>query len=177
MKVEKQSNSSLLLSSSLSPSAPTDRHTNLIGSGCSSAQRPISKWPEHLVIVRHAQSERNVWKDIAAAKGDFVYGGETRDIDVALTEKGEKQAAATGKALGDQFRFNRLFVSPFTRTIQTARIIAEQLRDPLDVLEDDRLIGVTFTPSATGARSAAVSVSDNGGGSPQQVTLTGTGTP
>ena len=37
-------------------------------------------------------------------------------------------------------------------------------------------IAVTFTPTATGARSANVSVSDNGGGSPQQVPLTGTGT-
>lgn len=39
------------------------------------------------------------------------------------------------------------------------------------------LIGVTFTPSATGARSASISVSDNGGGSPQQALLVGTGTP
>jgi hypothetical protein len=37
-------------------------------------------------------------------------------------------------------------------------------------------ISVTFTPTATGARSANVSVSDNGGGSPQQVALAGTGT-
>jgi hypothetical protein len=37
-------------------------------------------------------------------------------------------------------------------------------------------VGVTFTPTATGARSAAVSVSDNGGGSPQKVSLVGTGT-
>ncbi len=37
-------------------------------------------------------------------------------------------------------------------------------------------IAVTFTPTTTGARSADVSVTDNGGGSPQQVPLTGTGT-
>jgi len=37
-------------------------------------------------------------------------------------------------------------------------------------------IAVTFTPTTTGPRSANVSVSDNGGGSPQQVALTGTGT-
>jgi len=36
-------------------------------------------------------------------------------------------------------------------------------------------IAVTFTPSATGTRSAAVAVSDNAGGSPQKVTLSGTG--
>jgi hypothetical protein len=37
-------------------------------------------------------------------------------------------------------------------------------------------ITVTFTPSAAGKRTANVSVMDNGGGSPQTVSLTGTGT-
>jgi hypothetical protein len=36
-------------------------------------------------------------------------------------------------------------------------------------------ISVTFTPTASGARSAAVSISDNGSGSPRTVTLSGTG--
>lgn len=36
-------------------------------------------------------------------------------------------------------------------------------------------ISVTFTPSATGARSASVSISDNATGSPQSVALSGTG--
>jgi len=38
------------------------------------------------------------------------------------------------------------------------------------------VITVTFTPAAKGNRTAAISVSDNGGGSPQKVTLAGTGT-
>jgi hypothetical protein len=37
-------------------------------------------------------------------------------------------------------------------------------------------ITVTFTPSATGTRSAIVSVKDNGGSSPQKISLAGTGT-
>ena len=37
-------------------------------------------------------------------------------------------------------------------------------------------IKVKFTPAATGARTATVSISDDGGGSPQKVSLTGTGT-
>ncbi len=39
------------------------------------------------------------------------------------------------------------------------------------------VIKVTFTPLATGTRTAEVAVSDNGGGSPQTVSLTGKGTP
>jgi hypothetical protein len=145
MKPESPSNCSFLLSSSSFPNlgAPPIRHAELtdLGRGCT---RLLSKWPEHLVIVRHAQSERNVRKDIATANGDFIYGGETRDIDVGLTTVGEKQAIATGKALGQQFRFDRLFASPFRRTIQTARIIAKQFRDPLELLEDDRLREIDF---------------------------------
>lgn len=38
------------------------------------------------------------------------------------------------------------------------------------------IISVTFSPSAKGARSASLSVSDTGPGSPQKVTLSGTGT-
>jgi Bacterial Ig-like domain (group 3)/FG-GAP-like repeat/Abnormal spindle-like microcephaly-assoc'd, ASPM-SPD-2-Hydin len=38
-------------------------------------------------------------------------------------------------------------------------------------------ITVTFTPAANGARTADISVSDNGGGSPQTVVLSGSGTP
>ena len=37
------------------------------------------------------------------------------------------------------------------------------------------LISVTFTPSASGARSASVSITDNASGSPQAVALSGTG--
>jgi hypothetical protein len=37
-------------------------------------------------------------------------------------------------------------------------------------------ISVTFTPAATGTRTAAINVTDNAGGSPQSVNLTGTGT-
>jgi len=37
-------------------------------------------------------------------------------------------------------------------------------------------IAVTFPPTKTGVRSAQVSISDDGGGSPQNVLLSGTGT-
>jgi len=37
-------------------------------------------------------------------------------------------------------------------------------------------INVTFTPAASGSRTAAVTLTDNAPGSPQTVSLTGTGT-
>jgi len=38
------------------------------------------------------------------------------------------------------------------------------------------MISVTFTPTAKGVRTAAVSIADGGGGSPQTISLTGSGT-
>jgi hypothetical protein len=45
------------------------------------------KWPCNLVIVRHAESERNIWKEIATARGEFVYDGKLRDMDVPLSPR------------------------------------------------------------------------------------------
>lgn len=75
--------------------------------------------------MRHAESERNIEKEIASAKGDFVYGRRIRDMDVPLTLKGEQQAIATGRHLGAEFSFDRVFVSPFNRTVQTAQKMIE----------------------------------------------------
>lgn len=103
-----------------------------------------SKWPAHLVIVRHAQSERNVWKESATAKGDFVYGGSVRDVDVSPSPTGEEQAILTGQKLGQEFQFDQVFGSPFTRTMQTARLMAAQFPHCVTLIEDDRLREIDF---------------------------------
>jgi broad specificity phosphatase PhoE len=64
------------------------------------------KWPDHLVIVRHAESERNIWKEIATDKGEFLYGRKISNMDVPLTSNGEHQAIATGRHLGAEFGFD-----------------------------------------------------------------------
>lgn len=102
------------------------------------------KWPEHLVIVRHAESERNIWKEIATAKGEFVYGRKTRDMDVPLTSNGEQQAVATGRHLGAEFSFDRAFVSPFARTMQTARLMIEQFPYQVEITEEERVREIDF---------------------------------
>src|SRR5579864_5036693 len=103
-----------------------------------------SKWPAHLVIVRHAQSERNVWKEIATEKGDLVYGGELRDVDVPITENGKRQAIITGNGLKEKFRFDQVYASPFTRTMQTARLIIGQFLYTPNLVEDERLREIDF---------------------------------
>lgn len=97
------------------------------------------KWMDHLVIVRHGESQRNVGKDAATARGELEYGGGIRDVDVTLTPRGEKQAEATGKYLGGKFRFDRIFVSPYVRTVGTAEIMARSFKGSPQVVCEDRI--------------------------------------
>jgi broad specificity phosphatase PhoE len=150
MNTETQSNASLLDPSSLNQTfsgsiTPSQRSQDSPPIALAQSRTGVvSKWPDHLVIVRHAESERNVWKEIATAKGDLIYRGEVRDMDVGLTLAGEKQAITTGKELGPEFRFDRVFASPFARTMQTARIMVQQFPHPVDLIEDDRLREIDF---------------------------------
>lgn len=86
-------------------------------------QAAEQKWMDHLVIVRHAESERNVRRARALKTGELEYGTAVRDMDVPLTERGEKQAEATGRYLSKKFRFDRVFVSPYLRAVQTTHLI------------------------------------------------------
>ena len=58
--------------------------------------------------MRHAESELNIWKEIATAKGELVYGDKVRDMDVPLTPYGERQAVATGEGLVVEHKFDRV---------------------------------------------------------------------
>ena len=101
--------------------------------------RPEQKWMDHLVIVRHGESQRNVGKDAATAAGEMEYGGGLRDMDVPLTPLGEKQSEATGRYLGKTFHFDRIFVSPYLRTVKTAEIMTRNFKDCSALTLEDRI--------------------------------------
>jgi broad specificity phosphatase PhoE len=94
--------------------------------------------------VRHGESERNIHKEIAEAQGELVYGGDIRDVDVPLTERGRAQAVATGNALAKMFQFDRMFVSPYIRTHQTADIISRQFATPIPQTTEERIREIEF---------------------------------
>ena len=102
-------------------------------------RRPEQKWMNHLVIVRHGESQRNVRRMAALAAGHHEYHGDVRDMDVALTKRGTKQAECTGKHLASEFRFDRVFVSPYLRTVQTAELMLRQFGYRVDVTYDERI--------------------------------------
>src|ERR1019366_903211 len=102
------------------------------------------KWPAHIVIVRHGESERNVAKAVAAAAGAAEFGTGIRDNDVPLTKRGQEQARATGVHLGKAFKFDRVFASPYLRAWETARLMRKQFPYVVDITWEERVREIEF---------------------------------
>ena len=103
------------------------------------------RWPAHLVVVRHGQSERNVRREAARQKGDtdFFHGG-LRDLDAPLTACGVEQARLTGVELAPRYRFDVAFSSPHLRSRQTLATMAKAWPEPIPVLLDERVREIEF---------------------------------
>jgi glucosyl-3-phosphoglycerate phosphatase len=77
-----------------------------------------------MILLRHGQSEFNLH-----------FGATRRDpgiIDPALTPLGHAQAEAAAEQLQGQ-DIRRIIVSPYTRTLQTARPVAAMLKLPITI--------------------------------------------
>ena len=86
------------------------------------------RWPEKLWIVRHGQSAGNVARDAAHAAGLDVIDIALRDVDVPLSELGQRQATALGHwfaAMPEAERPEVVLASPYVRARQTAKAICE----------------------------------------------------
>ena len=85
-------------------------------------------WPTRLWLVRHGQSQGNVARDEAHEAGHLVIDLDWRDVDVPLSELGQRQAEATGRwfaALPEDQRPEVLLSSPYVRARQTAEAICK----------------------------------------------------
>jgi 2,3-bisphosphoglycerate-dependent phosphoglycerate mutase len=102
-------------------------------------------WPERLWLVRHGQSQGNVARDAADEAGAHEIDIATRDVDVPLSELGEKQAQAAGRwfaALARKDRPELILSSPYVRARQTAEIICREgalAGGPAHTIIDERL--------------------------------------
>lgn len=102
------------------------------------------KWPDRIWLVRHGQSAGNVARDAAEAASHFLIDIAERDVDVPLSELGERQARALGgwfRALGPDGQPTVVLFSPYIRARATASEVLDQLgRDRLGaVVADERL--------------------------------------
>ena len=84
------------------------------------------RWPDHLWIVRHGQSAGNVARDAADAAGLHVIDIAERDIDVPLSELGERQSAALGRwfaSMPREMQPNVVLTSTYLRARQTTALV------------------------------------------------------
>ncbi|HEX8844233.1 MAG TPA: histidine phosphatase family protein [Pyrinomonadaceae bacterium] len=103
------------------------------------------KWPDTLWIVRHGQSAGNVARDAAEAAGLPMIDIAQRDVDVPLSQLGERQAAALGHWLGklsSEARPTVVLSSPYLRartTAQLALMTAGMDDEEVSFVTDERL--------------------------------------
>ena len=83
-------------------------------------------WPARLWLVRHGQSQGNVARDAADEAGDLEIAIDVRDVDVPLSDLGDRQAEAAGRWFANLPRHERpevILSSPYVRARQTAEAI------------------------------------------------------
>lgn len=106
---------------------------------------PAPHWPDRLWIVRHGESAGNVARDAAHAAGLGRIDLAERDVDVALSRRGEEQADALGRWFADLPAGERpevVLSSPYERAKQTAMRVKAQgglVEDAVIQCVDERL--------------------------------------
>src|SRR4030081_1614436 len=107
--------------------------------------KPKQIWPDRLYLVRHGESAGNVARDAALKAGEAMIDIDVRDVDVPLSELGQRQAIALGRwfaALPPNERPNIVLTSPYLRARHTAGLIvktAGMAADSYSLIVDERL--------------------------------------
>jgi broad specificity phosphatase PhoE len=106
--------------------------------------KPNQIWPDRLYFVRHGESAGNVARDAALKAGEAMIDLDVRDVDVPLSELGQRQAIALGRwvgALPPEERPTIVLTSPYLRARHTAGLIvktAGMSADSYSLLVDER---------------------------------------
>jgi probable phosphoglycerate mutase len=124
--------------------------------------KPNQIWPDLLYLVRHGESAGNVARDAAIESGEPMIDIDIRDVDVPLSELGQRQAIALGRWFGTlpkEGRPNIILTSPYLRARHTAGLIAQTAGMPADsysLIVDERFrekeFGILDRLTAVGVR-------------------------
>lgn len=103
--------------------------------------KSIIKSPNTLRLVRHGESTANVARHKAEAESLLTIEFPEREADVPLSPFGVEQSIALGKYfLTEKEKPSIIFCSPFTRTTETARLIAENAElQNVRIYHDERI--------------------------------------
>jgi probable phosphoglycerate mutase len=106
--------------------------------------KPNQIWPSLLYIVRHGESAGNVARDAALEAGHPMVALDIRDVDVPLSDLGQRQAVALGnwfRSLPAEDRPNVVLTSPYLRARHTAGLIVKAAgfhEDSYSLVVDER---------------------------------------
>ena len=103
--------------------------------------RQHDRWPASLVIVRHGESAGNVAREFAEAQGHPFIDIAQRDMDVPLSQLGERQAAAVGAWIATLGRRapSVVLASPYVRAERTASLALAAAGLDVPLVLDERL--------------------------------------
>src|SRR3954469_16400912 len=100
------------------------------------------RWPDRLWIIRHGESAGNVARDAADAAGLARIDIDHRDVDVPLSELGERQSRAVGRWFASLPKADRpdiVMTSPYVRAKLTGELIRAEGGVALEPNEPFRL--------------------------------------
>jgi broad specificity phosphatase PhoE len=98
-------------------------------------------FPKTLWLIRHGESTANIARHKAEAENSPTIEYSEREMDIPLSGAGVEQSIA----LGRWFKFQPVkptvvFASPYLRTFESARFIAENAKlDATEILHDERI--------------------------------------
>src|SRR6476661_5675573 len=97
--------------------------------------------PKSLWLVRHGQSTANLARQKAEAEKLLTIDYAEREMDIPLSEVGIEQAVSAGRWFKFQpVKPTAIFASPYRRTFETARLIAENANlQNIEIVQDERL--------------------------------------
>ena len=105
-------------------------------------ERVAFGWPASLWVVRHGESAGNVAREQAESNAAEIIDIAERDIDVPLSELGERQARALGEWIAGMDRDELptlVLASSYARAIQTADITMQAAGLDVPLRIDERL--------------------------------------
>ena len=124
--------------------------------------KPNQIWPDLLYVVRHGESAGNVARDAAMQAGEPMIDIDIRDIDVPLSELGQRQSIALGRwfgALPPEQRPNIVLTSPYLRARHSAGLVVKTAgmhEDSYSLIVDERFrekeFGILDRLTAVGIR-------------------------
>lgn len=113
-------------------------------------------------MVRHGESAGNVARDAAVEAGEHMIDIDIRDVDVPLSQLGQRQATALGRwfsTIPEEERPNIVLTSPYLRARHTAGLIVKMAGMPEDsysLIVDERFrekeFGILDRLTAVGVR-------------------------